>query len=151
MQPSAHYNSSELTRTEQILLNSWCFCVVTDRGNCVNICFTFLSIYHVSVYRLFWEYIVSQIFPKKSQKKTWVKEFISGNSSLPKWHFSKSIWSGFQWSNPFPQCIIDSPGQSIPAEKYLTEKYLQFTLPWTAFRKIYIFTRLSNMPKSLWQ
>ena len=33
------------------------------------------------------------------------------NSRLPNWHFSKSIWNTFQWSNPFPEWIIDSRGQ----------------------------------------
>ena len=63
------------------------------------------------------EYIVfaaPNFTEKTHKKKAWAaplaKEYVSDMNCLPKWHFSKSIWSVFQWSNPFPELFIDSPG-----------------------------------------
>ena len=39
-----------------------------------------------------------------------VKEYMSDKNRLPKSHFSKWIWSAFQWSNLFPEWII----QGVP-------------------------------------
>ena len=36
---------------------------------------------------------------------------ISDKIRWPKWRFSKSIWSDSQWSNLFPELLIDSPGK----------------------------------------
>ena len=56
--------------------------------------------------------VAAPVFLKKTWMPPLAREYTSDRSRLPKWHFLKSIWSAFQWSNPFPpEWVIGFPGQ----------------------------------------
>ena len=82
--------------------------------------------------------------PQIPRKKTsWARQYISDKSRLPKCNFSKSIWCTFQWSNPFPEWFIDSPGQY----KYVAEnrisifEKLRFVRGFEICRKVFPFVK----------